>query len=527
VAGSRLNTAEARARAESVARASYGRLLAVLAAPTGDLQAAEDALADAFLRALTTWPLSGIPENPEAWLYTVSRNRQRDRYRSAAYRTSAPLEPDAGPSGAGSPGGTSRRAGPFGGLRSPAGSGSALPDAVHWDEVDVDAIPDRRLALLFVCAHPAIDPGVRTPLMLQVVLGVPSDRIASAFAVPAPAMAQRLVRAKRRIREAHIPFVLPDTTVLKQRLPAVLEAVYGAYAVDWRGPLPRAQRVRTGAGAGESVAAGAAAHNQIEPDAGVGAQNQAGVDSGAHNQIEPDAGAGNQADADAGPREPAGPGADPPESLAAEALYLATVLAELLPDEPEVHGLAALICLSLARGTARTASAGGFVPLALQDTSLWDRDLTARGEEHLRRAHSLGRIGRFQLEAAMQSVHCARARTGRTDWQALLRLNEALVALTPTLGGIVSLASTLGEASGPDAALSFLDAANAPALEDFQPAWATRAHLLAEAGRTTEAAGAYGRALALTTDPALRGFLEGALQRLAAPSPGPAAADSD
>ncbi len=534
MAGTGLSTAEARARAESVARASYGRLLALLAAPTGDLQAAEDALADAFLRALTTWPVSGIPENPEAWLYTVSRNRQRDRYRSAAYRTSVPLEPDAGASGAAaSPGGTSQGASLLGGLRSPAGSGSALSDAVRWDEVDVDAIPDRRLALLFVCAHPAIDPGVRTPLMLQVVLGVPSDRIASAFAVPAPAMAQRLVRAKRRIREARIPFVLPDTTVLKQRLPAVLEAVYGAYALDWRSPLPGAVRVRTGAGTGEPAGGGNGAGGSA--GGGTGARNQAGADPGAHSQAEPDAGARNQADADAGSRTQigadagsqlqTGSDADASESLAAEALYLATVLAELLPDEPEVHGLAALICLSLARGTARTASAGGFVPLALQDTSLWDRDLIARGEEHLQRAYSLARIGRFQLEAAMQSVHCARARTGRTDWQALLRLNEALVALTPTLGGIVSLAATLGEASGPDAALTFLDAANAPALQDFQPAWATRAHLLAEAGRTAEAAGAYGRALALTTDPALRGFLKEALRRLTAP--GPPSGDTD
>jgi RNA polymerase sigma-70 factor (ECF subfamily) len=419
-----------------VARASYGRLLALLAAPTGDIAAAEDALADGFLKALTLWPVSGIPDNPEAWLFTVARNQQRDRYRSAAHRTSVPLLP-------GTAGGTPR---------------GALMDTVHWDD---EAIPDRRLALLFVCAHPAIDPGVRTPLMLQVVLGVPSERIAPAFAVPAPAMAQRLVRAKRRIREARIPFVLPDTTVLAQRLPAVLEAVYGAYALDWRSPPPGQpvnDRPGTPVDEGEQPAAG---------------------------------------------------------SLAAEALYLATVLAELLPAEPEVHGLAALVCLSLARGTARTASAGGFVPLALQDPTLWDADLIARGEAHLRRAHSLGHIGRFQLEAAMQSVHCARARTGRTDWQALLRLNEALVSRTPTLGGIVSLAATMGEARGPVAALSFLDAAQAPALEKFQPAWATRAHLLAQAGRTAEAVAAYGRALALTADPALRGYLESAREHLA------------
>ena len=428
-----LSTAEARARAESVARASYGRLLALLAAPRGDIAAAEDALADAFLKALELWPVSGIPANPEAWLFTVSRNRQRDRWRSAAYRRWVPLGPD----------------------DDPPTAAEVRWEAAHWDTVDVDAIPDRRLALLLVCAHPAIDPGVRTPLMLQVVLGVPSERIASAFAVPPPAMAQRLVRAKRRIREARIPFVLPDTTVLAERLPAVLEAVYGAYALDWRAPAP------------------------------------------------------------AGPLSDREAEAGQPEPLAAEALHLATVLAELLPAEPEVHGLAALVCLSLARGTARTASSDGFVPLARQDPTLWDTALIARGEAHLLRAHSLGRIGRFQLEAAMQSVHCARARTGRTDWQALLTLNEALVARTPTLGGIVSLAATMAEARGPAEALSFLDAAQAPALKEFQPAWATRAHLLAQAGRTAEALEAYARALSLTTDPALRSHLESARRHLA------------
>ncbi|MHA7264405.1 RNA polymerase sigma factor [Arthrobacter sp. TMN-37] len=483
----RTGLSPAGARAEAVARASYGRLLALLAAPTGDIQAAEDALADAFLKALTVWPMAGIPEKPEAWLFTVARNRQRDRYRSAAHRTSVPLESDAGASAADSPGGTSPRAGSPGAVPSPVRPGSGVPGAVHWDEIDVGAIPDRRLALLFVCAHPAIDPGVRTPLMLQVVLGIPSERIASAFAVPAPAMAQRLVRAKRRIREARIPFVLPDTSVLQQRLPAVLEAVYGAYALDWRSALPGAGRVQAGGGPGEP----------------------AGTDAGARNPAGPDAGSQPETGADAGP----------PEGLASEALYLATVLAELLPAEPEVHGLAALICLSLARGPARTAPGGGFVPLARQDTALWDAELIARGEAHLRRASSFGRIGRFQLEAAMQSVHCDRARTGRTDWQALLRLHEALLARMPTLGGIVSLAAALGEASGPEAALSFLDAADAPALTEFQPAWATRAHLLAQAGRTAEAAEAYRRALALTGDPALRGYLEAALGSLPAPEP--------
>ncbi|MDC7122263.1 RNA polymerase subunit sigma-70 [Cellulomonas fimi] len=198
-------TAGARAAAERAARDSYGRLVALLATSTGDLAQAEDALADAFERALTTWPADGVPRNPDAWLLTVARNRLRDVWRSAAARRWAPLD-DA---------------------RALAG-----PDGV--DDVDPDAIEDRRLALLFVCAHPAIAPDVRTPLMMQTVLGLDSQVVARAFAVPPGAMQQRLVRAKRRIAATRIPFVVPDRRAMPERLPAVLEAVYGCAAVTWR-----------------------------------------------------------------------------------------------------------------------------------------------------------------------------------------------------------------------------------------------------------------------------------------------------
>jgi RNA polymerase sigma-70 factor (ECF subfamily) len=394
--------------ADSAARDSYGRLLALLSAATSDLASAEDALADAFERALRTWPDQGVPGNPDGWLLAVARNRLRDRWKSAESGRTRPLDIE--------------RDAP-----------------VHLDDLDIDAIPDRRLELMLVCAHPAIERAVHTPLMLNTVLGFTAEQISRAFSVPTSTMATRMVRAKRRIKAAHIPFRIPDQRCLPARMTAVLEAVYGAYVIDWATTGPQDRR------------------------------------------------------------------------LPSEALHLAEVLAALVPEDPEAHGLAAVVQLSAARAGARVDRQGRFVPLAEQDPSSWDDRLIGRAHEHLRAAHLRGQLGRFQLEAAIQAVHCARRETGTTDWPTLLTLHRLLSTIAPSLGGGVAFAAVTAEVDGPAAGLAMLDTlldeTGQPA-HRFQPARATRAHLLDRLGRSDEAVAAYDSAIALTHDTAERRYLQ-------------------
>lgn len=404
--------------AEAVARRSYGKLVAFLAARTRDVAAAEDALSEAFASALATWPENGCPANPEAWLLTAARRKLIDGFRTQHADPVATEELD------------------------------RMIAATTSDNI----FPDERLAMMFACAHPAIDAAVRAPLILQVVLGLDAKAIASAFLASPAAMSKRLVRAKIKIREAGIPFRLPERSELPSRLDTVLDAIYAAYSEGWTDPAATNASLR---------------------------------------------------------------------ELAEEGLFLARLVVELMPDEPEALGLLALLLHTEARRHARrakTPESDGvfvFVPLKEQEPALWDADLIEEAEGMLHRAAALGSPGRFQLQAALQSAHVYRIRTGRNNWADVVALYDMLLAVTGSPVVALNRAVAVAELEGPAAGLCPLnnDPQLAVTLAEYQPYWAARADLLARTGASSEASAAYSVAIGLERDPAVRRFLE---HRLAA-----------
>ena len=400
--------AQARSTVEAVARRSYGKLVAFLAVHTRDVAAAEDALSEAFASALADWPLNGCPANPEGWLLTVARRKVIDVVRRHRIGEAA--------------------------------TGQVLLLAENLDTAADAEIPDRRLALMFACAHPAIEVGVRAPLMLQAVLGLDAKMIASAFLTSPAAMGKRLVRAKNKIRQAGIPLRIPEREELPGRLDTVLDSIYAAFAEGW-------------------------------------------TDPGGTDVIRRD--------------------------LTEEAIFLARLAAELLPEEPEALGLLALMLHAEARRGARRNGDGEYVPLAEQDPALWDWQMIGEAEALLRRASALGSIGRYQLEGALQSAHVYRHRTGHANWAAVVQLYDALSALTGSPVVAINRALAIAELQGASTALEAMQEVAADVrLAEYQPYWAARAELLAKTGAYDQARRAYEIAIGLERDPAVRRFLK-------------------
>ncbi len=399
---------QARSTADEVARRSYGKLVAFLAARTRNVAAAEDALSEAFVSALADWPRNGCPSNPEAWLLTVARRKMIDVARRR---------------------GTSEGATP---------QLQIMAEVLDTAAADAD-IPDRRLSLMFACAHPAIEAGIRAPLMLQVVLGLDAKMIASAFLMAPAAMGKRLVRAKAKIRQAGIPVRIPEREELPARLDAVLAAIYTAFAEGWTDP------------GGTDIAR---------------------------------------------------------RDLTEESMFLARLVTELLPEEPEALGLLALMLHAEARRRARRRD-GEYVPLADQDSALWDALMIVEAEALLRRAGASGSLGRYGLEAALQSAHVYRRRTGQANWVEVVQLYDALSALTGSPVVAINRALALAEVHGASAALEAMPDVSADGgLAAYQPYWAARAELLAKTGAHDEARRAYEIAIGLERDAAVRRFLQ-------------------
>jgi RNA polymerase sigma-70 factor, ECF subfamily len=400
---------------EAVFRADYGRAVATLIRLLGDISLAEEAVQDAFTVAVERWPSDGVPPNPGGWIVTTARRRAIDRHRRESTREQRHAQ-------------AVRVYG-------------ALPEPE-----EVGAVRDDRLRLLFTCCHPALAPEVRVALTLRLLGGLETPQIARAFLVPEATMAQWLVRAKRKIRDARIPYRVPRDADLPERLDGVLAVIYLVYT---------------------------AGHTAPDGDRLVRAD------------------------------------------LCEEAIRLARVLAELMPDEPEALGLLALLLLLDARRAARTGPEGELVLLADQDRSRWDPVLLDEGRALVRRCQRRGAPGPYQLQAAINAVHSDARTVAETDWPQVLALYNHLLSLHPTPVVALNRAVAVAEVAGPGTALQALDTLDLPG---YQPFHVVRAELLARLGRDDDARAAYTRALELTTNAVERDHLT--RRRSALPSPG-------